>query len=353
MKKYLFLNDYSEGAHLQILEALAKTSTLQEVGYGDDSFSNEARKLIRDAIKNPSADVHFVSGGTQANLIVLAALLKPFESIISANSGHINTHEAGAVEATGHKIDSIESKDGKITVDAIKEIVELHEDEHMVKPRVVFISNATEVGTVYTKSELESLSKYCKENGLYLYLDGARIGSALTSDGADLTLADITRLVDIYYIGGTKNGALLGEAIVIVNKDLQSEFRRHLKQRGALLAKGRILGVQFQELFKNNLFLQLAEHSNKMAAKLAEGIKKLGIDFLTNSTTNQIFPILPDSVIKPLQELYGFYVWSKADGNRSSIRLVTSWATKKEAVDEFLSDLERLTKEYTSTRRVT
>ena len=227
----------------------------------------------------------------------------------------------------------------------IKQVLDFHQDEHMVKPKLVFISNATELGTIYNKSELETLSTFCKSNNLYLYLDGARIGTAVMSKQSDLTLVDITKLVDIYYIGGTKNGALFGEAIVIINDKLKENFRYHLKQRGALLAKGRSIGIQFQELFKNDLYFTLAEHANKMAYNLTEGISKLGLKFLTASNTNQIFPILPNKIISQLEELYGFYIWNKIDQDNSAIRLVTSWATKKEIVDEFIKDLTRIQKQ--------
>ena len=341
--KYSFFNDYSEGAHPNILEALQKTNLTQETGYGEDSISIEASKLIKEKLENPKANIHFVSGGTQANLIVLASVLKPFESVIAANTGHIFVHEAGAIEATGHKINIIESADGKIKPEQIQSVCDYHSDEHMVKPRVVFISNSTEVGTIYKKQELKDISEVCKKNGLYLYLDGARLGSALSSTKNDMTLSELSSLVDIFYIGGTKNGALLGEAIVINNETLNENFRFHLKQRGALLAKGRVLSIQFLELFKNNLYFDLSKHANEMASNLIVGITKQGYKFLTDSSTNQIFPIFPNSLIEKLKELYGSYVWSKIDNENSSIRLVTSWATKQEAVDMFIEDLKALT----------
>lgn len=340
--KYRFFDDYSEGAHPNILDTLNKTNLDQETGYGDDSFCIKAAENLKDVIKNPKASIHFVSSGTQANLIVLASILKPYESVIAATTAHITVHEAGAIEATGHKINTVFTEDGKLTVEKIKEVLEFHTDEHMAKPRVVFISNSTELGTIYTKDDLQKLSDFCIENDLYLYLDGARLGSALMVNGSDLTLPDVANLVDIFYIGGTKNGALLGEAILIVNKKLQENFRYHLKQRGALLAKGRVLGIQFLELFKDDLFFQLAKHANKMAAKLTQEIKSMGFKFLTDSPTNQIFPILPNKIISKLQENYGFYIWKKIDEENSATRLVTSWATKEEAVDEFLSDLKVL-----------
>jgi threonine aldolase len=337
--EYSFYNDYSEGAHPRILEALTKSNTVQESGYGEDSFSREAASLIKERIKNPDAAVHFVSGGTQANLIVLASMMKPFEAVIAAKTAHINVHEAGAIEATGHKVISVESSDGKIKPDQVEQQVRFHSDEHMVKPKVVFVSDATELGTVYTKKELEEVSKVCKKNNLYLYLDGARLGSALTAKGSDKTLSVVSDLVDIFYIGGTKNGALLGEAVVINNPTLQTDFRYYLKQHGALLAKGRVLGIQFLELFKDDLFFDLSRHANEMAGQLVDGIANQGHRFLAESSTNQIFPILPNSTIEQLKEKYGFYVWSEVDAESSAIRLVTSWATPQEAVDKFLANL--------------
>jgi threonine aldolase len=342
--KYRFQNDYTEGAHPSILEALTKTNLQQDEGYGNDSFCEEARTLIKQQIKNPQAAIHFTSGGTQANLISLAAMLKPYESVIAPFTSHISEHEAGAIEATGHKINTVEAPDGKLRPEQITKIVEEHAmfGEHMVKPRVVFISNATELGTVYTKKELTDISNTCKKHNLYLYLDGARIGVGLTATNSDLTLPELSALVDIFYIGATKNGGLIGEAIVINNQNLQENFRYYLKQKGALLAKGRILGIQFLQLFKDDLYFTLAKHANQMAIKLTEGIKNSGYPFLTESTTNQIFPIFPNSIIEKMQTLYGFYTWSKIDEKTSAVRLVTSWATEEKFVDEFLSDLRSL-----------
>ena len=221
MPKYSFKNDYSEGAHEQILKALLNTNLDQDEGYGEDRYCKEAINLIGKKIQDPNASIHFVSGGTQANLIVISALLKPYQSVIAASTGHIAVHEAGAIEATGHKINTVETKDGKLTPYEVKSVIDFHTDEHMVQPKMVFISNSTEVGSIYNKKELTDLSQFCKKNNLYLYLDGARLGSALTSNKNDLTISDIAKLVDIFYIGGTKNGTLLGEAIVIINDNLK------------------------------------------------------------------------------------------------------------------------------------
>ena len=342
MYAYRFFNDYSEGAHPRILELLAGTNLDQEDGYGNDSLCIRAADMIRKRADASDAAVHFVSGGTQANLLCLNSMLRSFDSVVAVESGHINVHETGAIEATGHKVHALPSLDGRIAPDQIRALVDAHTDEHMVRPRVVFISNSTEVGTIYRRTDLEAISAVCREKGLCLYLDGARLGSALACEESDVTLADIARLVDLFYIGGTKNGALLGEAIVITRPELRENFRFHMKQRGALLAKGRLIGAQFAALFEDSLYFDLARHANAMAAELAGGIAALGFPFLTQSPTNQIFPILPDAMIADLQKTYGFYVWSRTDEAHSSIRLVTSWATKPEKVGMFLGDLKRL-----------
>jgi threonine aldolase len=341
MSFYSFKNDYSEGAHEEILRTIAKTNTFQEAGYGNDNFSKNAAEIIQKKIENKTAAVHFVCGGTQANLVVVSSLLKPYESIIAAETGHIATSETGAIESTGHKVNTVATQDGKLQVADIKNVLEQHSSEHMVKPKAVFISNSTELGTIYSLKELSQLSHFCKQHNLYLYLDGARLGSALTSWTNDITLADIAKLVDVFYIGGTKNGALLGEAIVIINDIIKENFRFYMKQRGALLAKGRLLGIQFIELFKETLFFDLATHANTMARNLSEGIKKEGYKFLTEPASNQIFPILPNILIEKLKQKYDFYLWCKINERDSAIRLVTSWATKEEAVKSFLEDILR------------
>lgn len=342
MFKYSFQNDYSEGAHPRILEALASSNLDQEIGYGEDRYCLSATEKIRSAVGNPNADVHFVSGGTQANLLVLSSCLRPFESVIAVESGHICVHETGSIEATGHKVHTIEGKEGRVTASEIQAVVNEHYFEHMVKPRVVYVSQSTEVGTIYSAAELREISTLCKKLGLLLFMDGARLGAALTSARADLDLKETCSLVDALYIGGTKNGALIGEAIVINNPIMKPDFRYCIKQRGALLAKGRLLGIQFDVLFENNLFYDLARHANLMAERLSNGMTKLGYTFLTNSPSNQIFPILPDVVISKLRRDYLFYDWAKMDKKNTAVRLVTSWATPIEIIDEFLKDLKSL-----------
>ncbi len=337
MSKFRFCNDYSEGAHPRILELMTQTNLNQEEGYGNDSLSQQAERLLQAAIGNPGAAVHFVSSGTQANLIVLASILKPYESAIAAVTGHIFVHEAGAIEATGHKVNVVSTPDGKLTADLVRQVVAQHTDEHMVKPRAVYISNSTELGTVYTRADLESLAGVCREKNLILFLDGARLGAALVSAASDLTLPELARLVDVFYLGGTKNGALLGEAIVINQPALQADFRFHIKQRGGLLAKGSLMGAQFVALFSDDLYFELARHANAMAQTMAEGLKALGYSFFADPVTNMIFPILPKALIQFLEDRYEFHLWCPIDEGHSAIRLVTSWATPPAKVKEFLN----------------
>jgi len=339
---YSFKNDYSEGAHPRILNALMESNMEQLEGYGEDQYTRKAIALLKEKIKCEDIDIHLFSGGTQTNLTAISAFLRPHEAVIAADTGHILVHETGAIEATGHKIISIDVNDGKLNSENIKSALYAHTDEHMVKPKLVYISNPTEMGSIYSKDELEQLSDCCREHKLFLYVDGARIGSALCSEENDMELEDLGKLVDAFYIGGTKNGALMGEALVICRDSLKEDFRFHIKQKGGLLAKGRLLGIQFLELFRDDLFLELAKHANDMAKLLKVGISGAGYSFLTHSPSNQIFPILPNEVIEKLQEKYLFYVWEKIDDENSAIRLVTSWATKKEKVLEFNEELHNV-----------
>ncbi|ULT59240.1 aminotransferase class I/II-fold pyridoxal phosphate-dependent enzyme [Neobacillus drentensis] len=338
---YSFKNDYSEGAHPQILKAIMETNLVQEEGYGEDRYSLQAIELIKKKLGRADVDIHFLTGGTQTNLTAISAFLRPHEAAISVSSGHILGHETGAIEATGHKVLSVESKDGKLTPAGVQAVLEGHPDEHMVKPKLVYISNSTEIGSIYKKEELQALSDFCREKNLILYMDGARLGSALCSKENDLQISDLPDLVDAFYIGGTKNGALLGEALVICRESLKEDFRYHIKQKGALLAKGRLVGIQFLELFREHLFFDLAEHANRMAALLQDAFKQADVKFLTNSPSNQIFPILPVKVIAELEKKYSFHVWEKVDEDQSAIRLVTSWATKEEEVVGFIEELKK------------
>jgi Threonine aldolase len=339
---YSFRNDYSEGAHPKLLEALAAVSREQNTAYGNDRHSLHAAELIRQQAGRTDADVHFFEGGTQTNLTAIAAFLRPHEAPVAATTGHINTHETGAVEATGHKVLTASAEDGKLTPALVRQILEQHPDEHMVKPKLVYISDSTEVGTIYSKAELTALSRFCRENDLYLYLDGARLGSALTSPENDLVLSDVAELTDAFYIGGTKNGALLGEALVICNPALKDGFRYILKQRGAMLAKGTVLGTQFEQLFQDHLYFELAAHANRLAGRLNEAISGAGFRFLAHSPTNQIFPVFPDDLIRKLQQNYDFELWKKVDDTSTAIRLVTSWATPDDEVETFIQEFLRM-----------
>lgn len=338
---YSFKNDYSEGVHPRILSALMESNLEQTEGYGEDPYTLKATELLKKRIGRSDVDIHLFTGGTQTNLTAISAFLRPHEAAIAANTGHILVHETGAIEATGHKVISIEVKDGKLTPAHIKPALEAHTDEHMVKPKLVYISNSTEIGSIYSKNELEQLSNFCRENKLFLYMDGARLGSALCSEENDMELSDIGRLVDAFYIGGTKNGALMGEALVICRDSLKEDFRFHIKQKGAMFAKGRILGIQFLELFRDDLYFDLARNANKMAGVLKKGISEAGYSFLTHSPSNQIFPVLPNWLIEKLQEKYSFFLWEKVDENNSAIRLVTSWAAKEDKVNSFVEDMKK------------
>lgn len=341
--KISFKNDYSEGCHKAILEALVQNNLDQQAGYGEDEYSLAAKKCIQEKLGNLEAAVYFVSGGTQANLLVISSLLKPYQCAISATTGHILNNETGAIEATGHKILGVETETGKLAPKDILPILESHTNvPHQVMPKLVYISNSTELGTIYSKTELEELSSFCKEKNLYLFMDGARLGHALTSDINDLDLKIISQNTDVFYIGGTKNGALIGEAIVINTPSIQEDFAFNIKQKGALLAKGRLLGIQFLELFKGNLYFDLAKNANQQAMKIKKELNVLGITFLSDTYTNQIFPILKNDVIEKLYEGFEFYIWKKIDDHTSAIRLITSWNTSDTAVEEFLKALKKV-----------
>ncbi|MEJ8738325.1 low specificity L-threonine aldolase [Erysipelotrichaceae bacterium HCN-30851] len=341
---YSFRNDYSEGAYPEILKRLSEENKKQHLGYGEDEICKEAKKRIHQKLKNDECDIHFLVGGTQTNLTVISSALRPFEAVITVDSGHINVHETGAIEATGHKVIVVKGKDGKITPDGIHQAVKIHTDEHMVKPKMVYISNATEIGTIYTKKELEEIRKVCDEYKLYLFMDGARLGAALTSSENDLRFEDLCTYCDVFYIGGTKNGALFGEAIVIVSDKLKSDFRYMIKQRGGMLAKGWLIGVQFAELMKDNVYLELADHANKLAQKMQSRLEELGISFFIKTSTNQIFPVLPNEMLEKLSEYIDYQIWEPYDETHTIVRFVTSWATDGKEVEEIIKLFENLIK---------
>ena len=340
--KISFKNDYSEGCHPSILEALIRHNNDQQAGYGEDEYSIEAKNYIKKKIENSSAEIFLVSGGTQANLIVISSLLKPYQCAISVTTGHILNNETGAIEATGHKILGIETLDGKLKPSDIIPVLESHTNApHQVMPKLVYISNSTELGTLYSKKELENLYAFCQDKNLFLFMDGARLGHALTSEINDLDLPTISKNTDAFYLGGTKNGALIGEAIIINNVDLQEDFGYNIKQKGGLLAKGRLLGIQFLELMKNDLYFELAKHANNQAMKIKSVLENLGISFLSDTYTNQIFPILDNQLIEELLQDFEFYVWKKINEEKSAIRLITSWYTPNENVEAFLDKIKK------------
>lgn len=341
-----FNNDYAEGCHQKVLEALAGTNMEQTPGYGEDEYCAKAAGKIRALCGREDAAVHFLVGGTQANLTVIDAALRPHQGALCAVSGHINGHETGAVEATGHKVLTVPSADGKITAAQVERVVLAHRAdssfEHTVQPKLVYISNPTELGTLYTLAELEALSDTCHKLGLYLFLDGARLGYGLAAMGNDVTLPDIARLCDVFYIGGTKVGALFGEAVVMGNPVLAEDFRYLIKQHGGMLAKGRLLGVQFDALMTDGLYFEIAAHADRLADKLRETFHRLNIPFLVPGITNQLFPILPDAVLEKLSEKYVFCEQERVDETHRAVRFCTSWATRPEAVDALCADLCRL-----------
>ncbi len=336
----LFCSDYQEGAHPEILEKLAAINLTQNPGYGTDDHCQKAAELIRAKCGCPDADVHFLVGGTQTNTTVISAALRPHQGVLCAHTGHINVHETGAIEAAGHKVLGVMSPDGKITAAQVEREVTLQADfEHTVKPGMVYISFPTELGTLYTLAELTALRKVCDRHRLYLFLDGARLGYGLCGEGNDVTLADIARLCDVFYIGGTKLGALFGEAVVINHPALKPDFRYFIKQRGGMLAKGWLLGVQFQVLFEDDRYFVIAQHAQRLAMLLRDELRRLNIPFLIDSPTNQQFPILPDNVIEKLGPRYTLCFQEKTDDTHTAVRICTSWATREEDVLALLKDL--------------
>lgn len=341
-----FNNDYSEGCHPKILEALSRTNFEQTPGYGEDAYCAAAAGKIRRLCGREDLAVHFLVGGTQANLTVIDAALRPHQGALCAATGHIHVHETGAVEATGHKVLTVPSDDGKITAQQVAQTVKAHREdssfEHMVQPKLVYISNPTELGTLYTRDELEALSQVCRENGLYLFLDGARLGYGLAARGNDVTMADIARLCDVFYIGGTKVGALFGEAVVIGNPALAEDFRYLIKQHGAMLAKGRLLGIQFDVLMQDNLYFDIAAQAVAKADQIRQVLDEAGVSYLVPGITNQIFPILSDRLLAQLSKSFAFTEQQRMDENHRAIRLCTSWATAQEQVDALCDELKRL-----------
>ena len=343
-----FNSDYLEGAHPSIMVRLAETNMVQTVGYGEDEYCEAAREKIKTACQAPEADVHFLVGGTQTNTTVIAAILRPWQGVISAVSGHINCHEAGAIESTGHKVITLPTTNGKITAQQVQDYVEWHRNdestEHIVQPGMVYISHPTEGGTLYTKAELTALYDTCRRYGLPLFIDGARLGYGLMAEESDMTLPEIARLCDVFYIGGNKVGALFGEAVVIMNDALKRDFRFMMKQRGGMLAKGRLLGVQFDALFTDDLYFRIARHANVMAKKIHAIFEENGYSFLFDSPTNQQYPIMSDAELAELGKDFGYEYWERVDATHSAVRFCASWATTQENVDALRAAVQALKK---------
>lgn len=342
-----FESDYTEGAHPLIMEAMLKTNMEQTPGYGVDYHCEHARELIRRECQSPTADIHFLVGGTQANMTVIASALKPHQGVICAQSGHINVHETGAVEATGHKVLALPQTNGKISALQIEEVCKQHiEDEsfeHTVQPGMVYISNPTEYGILYSKNELKSISEICRRYELFLFVDGARLGYGLMAEGNDLTLPDIANMCDVFYIGGTKVGALFGEAVVIINETLKKDFRYMIKQKGGMLAKGRLLGIQFETLFTDGLYYEISKHADSLAMKIKKAFEDKNIPFAYDSITNQQFPILNYEQAARLAEKYSFTM-NESDLRKApaQVRFCTSWATKESDVEALVRDINEL-----------
>ncbi|NCB42707.1 MAG: low specificity L-threonine aldolase [Clostridia bacterium] len=342
----LFTCDYNEGAHPAIMKRLTETNMEQHDGYSEDAYTEEARKLIKEACNSQDVDVHILVGGTQTNMTVISAALRTHQGVISVDTGHINRHETGTIEAHGHKVLALPGTDGKISAQQVAAYCyeHFHDEafEHIVQPKMVYVSSPTEIGSIYSKAELIDMRKVCDEYGLFLFLDGARLGYGLAAPGNDLDLPFLAEICDVFYIGGTKQGALFGEAVVIRNNELKKDFRYIIKQNGGMFAKGRLLALQFIELFNNDLYMELSRHAIKMALKIKSGFSALGFSFMIDSPTNQQFPVLPDAILEKLAQSYGFSYEKRIDASHSAVRFCTSWATKEENVDSLLADLKKM-----------
>ena len=338
-----FENDYSEGAHDKVLRRLLETNMEQLSGYGTDHYCESAKDKIREACSCPQADVCFLAGGTQTNQIVISTMLKPYEGVIAADTGHVSTHEAGAIECAGHKVLNLPQEEGKFSAGILDGwLHSFYEDEnheHMVFPGIVYISHPTEYGTLYTKSELAGLSAVCSRYKIPLYLDGARLGYGLAADGTDVTLKDVAKYCDVFYIGGTKVGALCGEAVVFTKANMPPHFMTMVKQRGALLAKGRLLGIQFDALFTDGLYFEIGRNAIVTADRLKRILKEKGYEFYIKSPTNQIFVVLENRKLEQLKREVAVSFWEKKDEDHTVIRFATSWATRMEDVEKLAAFL--------------
>lgn len=341
-----FSSDYTQGAHEQIIKRLTETNMEFLAGYGEDGYCASAKEKIKAACEAPDAEVYFLVGGTQSNQVVISSLLRSYEGVISVSSGHVNTHEAGAIEHAGHKVLSLDGVDGKLMAESVRKyITDFYADanhEAAVFPGMVYISHPTEYGTLYTKAELEGLSSVCRELGIPLFLDGARLGYGLMSGGTDVTLPDIARLCDVFYIGGTKVGALCGEALVFTRKNMPAHFSAVVKQKGALLAKGRLLGVQFDTLFTDDLYFKISRNAIEMSDKIRALFRERGYEFFIETTTNQIFIILENDKMNELAKYVTFGFWENLDENHTVVRFASSWATTDADIAELEAALDKI-----------
>lgn len=340
--------DYTEGCCPQILEALTTSNFDQTTGYGNDDYCHRAREIIKTLCKAPHAEVHFLTGGTQANLTVIASALKSYQGVLSPETGHITAHETGAIEACGHKVLTLPTQDGKITALQVENYCKAHyadaSREHTVQPGMVYISFPTETGLIYTKQELQELYTVCKNRELFLFIDGARLGYGLATEENDCSMEDIAALCDVFYIGGTKVGALFGEAVVITNPALQKDFRYMIKQKGGMLAKGRLLGIQFETLLKDGLYFSVAKKAVAQALQIKRAFKAQGISLLFDSPTNQQFPILTKEQLTYFEKEFSVNFWQQTEDGKCAVRFCTSWATKDEAMTRLLDSIERMPK---------
>ena len=338
-----FESDYLEGAHPAVLEKLLETNREQTPGYGKDAWCERAKGIIRDLCACPEADIHFLTGGTQANSTVIDSLLRPYEGVLTAETGHINVHETGAVEATGHKVISLPAEDGKISAAQVAEkYLSDGFSEHVVKPAMVYLSFPTEYGTLYSKKELEEIYRVCTQYGLKLFIDGARLGYGLSAPSCDLTLPELARLCDVFTIGGTKVGALFGEAVVFPDPEDGEDFRYHIKRHGGMLAKGRLLGVQFTALLEDGLYFDIASHALGEAEKIRAALAEKGISLYVENDTNQIFCLLTEKQHEALTAEFTFDEEGMPDGERYLVRMCTSWATRPEDTERLISSIRAL-----------
>ena len=348
MNKIKFETDYQEGASPEVLRLLTVTNLEQTSGYGDDVHCQRAKSLIRKEADKPDSAVYFMAGGTQTNTTVIKHLLTPCEGVISVSTGHINVHESGAIESTGHKVITLEGVDGLMTAESLREYMTAFNadptNEHMVQPGMVYVSYSSELGTLYTKKGLAEIKSVCEDFGLKLFVDGARLGAAVTAEGSDVDIKTLAELCDVFYIGGTKNGALFGEAVVFPKPETVNlrQFTTIIKQQGGLLAKGRLLGLQFEALFEDGLYYRNAKHANTQAMKIKQAFKEKGVPFLIDSPTNQQFPILTSEQNDELSKNFSYESWQPLEDGRVAVRFCTSWATADENVDELVQSIKQL-----------